>query len=120
MAQFVKALVDCPLGPGFESRVPQMLIIILFQEIQCKAKDVVYHAPPDLRCQMASRPNLKAKIERPSCSPVNTRVGNLEIQSRLATIGPKNCSSHHNLGPTPPLVYVLLLIIFIYFFYCFN
>ena len=40
MVQLVKALVDCPLGPGFESQVPQKLCVILFQVFQYALKRV--------------------------------------------------------------------------------
>ena len=44
MVEMVSALVDCPMGPGFESQVPQRLCIILFQFIPCSIPGVVHHA----------------------------------------------------------------------------
>ena len=75
------------MGPGFESQVPQMPIIIFSQVIQCKANGVVHHTPSDPKCQMASRPNLMAQNERPPCALVNRRTRDHEKLTRLAQMG---------------------------------
>ena len=43
-----KALVQDPMGPGFESQVPQCICFIFLQVIPCDFQSVAHHTPSDL------------------------------------------------------------------------
>ena len=62
--------MENPLGPGFESQVPQNIYLIFLQAIVCSIISVVYHTLTISTRQMAFRPNLVARNEGPSCSLV--------------------------------------------------
>ena len=113
------ALVESLMGPGFESQVPQYICFIFLQIIACGSQGVAHHTPQRSRRQMASRPNLKARIEGSPYSPVNAYAWNGESQSRLERKWAKQLQISPPLGPNTPLVY-FLFIIFIYLLYCFK
>ena len=101
-----------PLGPGFESQVPQYLCAIFIQVLSCNAQDVVHHMPHRSRRQMAFRPNLKARIEGSPWTQVNKHALDGKSQTRLGRFGPLKLQITPPLGPNTPLV-----ILFFYLFY---
>ena len=110
--------MESPMGPGFESQVPNIFAIIFLQMIQRLSCLVVYHTPQISRRQMASRPNPKAKIECPSWSQVNAYAWNLESQVRLEREWATNCQSYLQIGPNTPLG-LFFFLFFLYLFICF-
>ena len=53
-----KALVQDPMGPGFESQVPQKLCIIFLQVFRRASAIMVHHTPSNLKAPDGPRPDL--------------------------------------------------------------
>ena len=101
---------------------PNIFVLFFSRQLHVVSASVDYHGPSDLKCQMAFRPNPKARIEGSPYIQVNKRIWNQQSQSRLERKWALNMLSYLLIwGPNPPLVhFLLLLIIFIYLFYCLN
>ena len=65
----VEALVEIPLGPGFESQVPQNVYLIFLQVFPRDTQKMVYRVHPIPKRQMASKSNLKARIGASTIRP---------------------------------------------------
>ena len=55
--ELVKCALQNPLGPGFESQVPQNFVTFFLQVLRCSASGREHHIPPDLMCQVVPDPD---------------------------------------------------------------
>ena len=106
-----------PLGPGFESQVPQNLYFLFLWIFTCRLHNVVHHIPQSSTLQVACKANMKARMEWLPCSLVNARVGNPKKSNRPAANGPGNCNQHLPIGPAPPLSLFFFSFLSFYFTY---
>ena len=74
LVELASALVESPMGPGFESQVPQYICFIFLQVIACDFQGAAHHTPSDSKRQMAYRPDLVAHIGHLPCTLVNRRT----------------------------------------------
>ena len=119
-----KVVMHSPTGPGFESQVPPYYFAIFLQVFWRFSAIMAYHTPSSNACQMASRPNLMAQMERAPCSLVNMSHGSPKVKRGLPANGPWTCYFHPWSGPKPPLLvisfsfhFIYLFILYYYFYY---
>ena len=112
--------VQSPLGPGFESQVPQIFVIIFIQVIACDSAGVAYHGP-SFRCLPdGPRPDQVVQIERAPHALVNQCTWESRSQPGLLVLGHQNCCLNlPKSGPTSNSLYFLIyfFILFNYFYY---
>ena len=101
-----------PLGPGFESQVPQNIYSIFLHIFMCSTPRVIHHTPQRSTRQVASGQDPVAKVEGPPYSLVSACIANSESQQgclrRAQTISIQTPS----LGP----IHLGLFFSFHYFF----
>ena len=79
-----KAFVQDPMGPGFESQIPQCLCIIFLQLIPCSIQGAAYHASSLDHLPDGPRPDLVAQNEGLWWDQVSACMENQQSQTRLA------------------------------------
>ena len=84
-----KACMHWLAGPGFESQVPILFVIIFFQVIQCLSKRAV-HDTPSFQCLPdGPRPDLVVHIGGPPYSQVNGCTWDLGKSIQANVNGPQ-------------------------------
>ena len=96
-----------PLGPGFDSQVPQTLFHIFSNIFTCSACPEFHHKPHSSSVPSVFNSHPKAMGGGIPCSLVKARAGNSESQSGLLLNGPKVSSQHLLNGSSPPMVLLL-------------
>ena len=84
IGRLVNALVQDPLGPGFESQVPQNFVTLFLQVLRCSAEGREHHTSSDLNVPNGFELDPKARTIDPPWIQVNASIGNLESQQRPA------------------------------------
>ena len=80
-------LLQSPMGPGFESQVPQNIYLIFLQALSCNAQNMVHHMPQRSRRQMASRPDLVDRNEGLPYTQVNNHALDQAKSNRPGSFG---------------------------------
>ena len=119
MVELVSALVENPLGPGFESQVPQYICCIFLADVP--ACFINYGPSYAFRSQAPDGPQAKSDGPDWMCTilPSQHTHGQTGKSTRMACIGPQKCYSHIQIRPTPPLVISFYFLYSFYLFVCF-
>ena len=118
MAQLVTHRLNYPMGPGFESQVPQNFVMFFLQVLRCSIPSVDYHMSSDLNVPSGFKLDPKARIIDPPWIQVNACIGDWKSQQG-PTFWAWNYADHTpNSSPTPPKV-CLYFYFFSLIFYCF-
>ena len=89
IVELVREAWQNPLGPGFESQVPQNFVIFFLQGFMCISPGVDHHTPPDLKGYVATKADPMAQDRDSSYSLVNKRTLDHRKSSRLIGFGPE-------------------------------